>query len=290
MKKKIFTALSARGYFNFIPDELYLKWRYSIFMNRKLNLKNPQTFNEKLQWLKLYDRKDIYTKMVDKYLVRDYIKSKIGENYLIPLLGVYNNFDEINFDKLPNEFVIKCTHDSGGVAICKDKQNFDIVKAKDKLMPRLKRNYYYPGREWPYKNIVPRIIIEEYMCKNNESMIDYKFFCMNGIPKFLYVSQGLENHSTAQISFLTMDYEFAPFRRKDYRGFEKLPKKPVMFDEMKKLAEILSKDIPFVRVDFYEVDKKIYFGELTFFPCSGYIPFEPEEYDELLGKDLIIKK
>lgn len=290
MKKRIFYALSRRGYLNLLSDKIYLKWMYWATFNKKLNLKNPKTFNEKLQWLKLFDRKDEYTKMSDKYLVRDYIKETIGEEYLIPCLGVYENFDEIPFDSLPNQFVIKCNHDSGGVIICKDKNTFDFELAKRKINMCLKKNYYYGGREWPYKNIQPRIIIEKYMCENNESMIDYKFFCMNGEPRFLYVSQGLENHATAQISFLTMDYKLAPFKRKDYRGFDEIPKKPFMYEKMQELAMILSKNIPFVRVDFYEINKKIYFGELTFYPCSGCIPFDPEEYDEILGKELIIKK
>ena len=238
MNKRIFFALSRRGLLNFLPDKIYLKWVYFAILNKKLNLKNPKTFNEKLQWLKLFDRKDEYTKMSDKYLVRDYIKETIGEEYLIPCLGVYEKFDEIPFDSLPNRFVIKCNHDSGGVIICKDKNTFDFELAKRKINMCLKKNYYYGGREWPYKNIEPRIIIEKYMCENNESMIDYKFFCMNGEPRFLYVSQGLENHATAQISFLTMDYKLAPFKRKDYRGFDEIPKKPFMYEKMQELAMI----------------------------------------------------
>lgn len=274
-----------------IKDEKYLKLRYELRMNKKLTLTNPQTFNEKLQWLKLYDRKPEYIQMVDKYEAKKYVANIIGEEYIIPTLGVWEKFEDIDFNKLPKQFVLKCTHDSGGLVICKDKSKLNMEEIKKKINKSLKRNYYYSGREWPYKNVKPRIIIEKYMATDKQTeLIDYKFFCFNGEPKFLYVSEGLSDHSTAKISFANMNYELLEFYRKDYKPFIELPKKPVNFEEMKELAKKLSKNIPFVRVDFYNVEGKIYFGELTFYPCSGYIPFEPKEYDEILGDMLELPK
>lgn len=270
-----------------VSDELFVKIQFRKRLKRKLNLKNPQSFNEKLQWLKLYNHEPLYTMMVDKYLVRDYVEKKIGKEYLVPLIGVYDSFDEINFEKLPLKFVIKCNHDSGGLVICKNKEELDIAKAKEKINKSLNRNYYYINREWPYKNVSKKIIIENYLeDKDNEPLRDFKFFCFNGKPKFVYVSEGLENHETAKISFFDLDFNFMPFKRKDYKPFKKVPRKPKNLDLMIKFSEILSQDIPHLRVDFYEVNGKLYFGELTFFTCSGFIPFDPEKWDFELGKML----
>ncbi len=278
-----------KGILNFLSDEKFIKVVYKFRMGKKINLNNPETFNEKLQWLKLYDRNPKYTKMVDKYEAKQYVSSIIGEEYIIPTIGVYNNFEDINFEKFPKQFVMKCTHDSGGLVICKNKSSFNVNNAKTKINKSLKRNYYYSGREWAYKNINPRIIVEPYLeNKKGKGLIDYKFFCFNGEPKYLYVSEGLENHSTASISFLDMNYNRTNFKRKDYKEFEILPPKPKKFDEMKQLAKTLSKDSSFLRVDFYEVNDRIYFSELTFYPCSGFIPFDPEKYDKIIGDMLIL--
>lgn len=283
--KKCIEFIKNKKILRVIPDYTYLKLVYKYHMKKKLNLKNPKTFNEKLQWLKLYDRKDIYTKMVDKYEAKKYVSDILSEEYIIPTIGVYDSFDEIDFEKLPEQFVMKCTHDSGGLVICKDKKTFDIEKARNKITKCLKRNYYYFSREWPYKNVKPRIIIEKYMSDSKQKVLkDYKFYCFNGIPKYLYVSEGLDNHKTAKISFFDMDFNFAPFKRKDYEPFQEKPEKPVNFANMIELAKILSKDIKFLRVDFYEINNKIYFSELTFSPCAGYMPFDPEEYDYKLGQ------
>lgn len=275
----------------YIPDKIFLKYLYYKRMDKKIDLTCPQTFNEKLQWLKLYDRSPEYTKMVDKHEAKKYVADVIGEEYIIPTLGVWNKFEDIDFNQLPNQFVLKCTHDSGGLVICKDKANLNIKEAKKKINKSLKRNYYYSGREWPYKNVKPRIIAEKYMATaEQKELIDYKFFCFNGKPNFLYISEGLSNHATARMSFANMNYEKTEFYRRDYKPFELLPQKPINFNKMKEFAENLSKDIPFLRVDFYEIEGKIYFGELTFFPCSGYIPFEPEEWDKKLGDMLELPK
>ena len=280
-----FLYLARKNFFDSMPDKPYLEICYKIHTGKKLNLKNPQSFNEKMQWLKLYDRKPLYTTLADKYSVKKYVADIIGEKYIIPTIAVWDNVDDIDFDSLPNQSVLKCTHDSGGLVICKDKSTLDIEAAKKKLRHFYNRKFYYLHREWPYKNIRPRIIAEKYMQNGNEPELkDYKFFCFNGEPKLLYISEGLSDHSTAKISFADMDYNISPFKRSDFAPFEKLPDKPTHFEKMKELAKILCKDMYFVRVDFYEINKKIYFGEFTFAPCAGFVPFEPSEYDDIIGK------
>ena len=289
--KEIEQILINKGVLNFLSDESFLKVVFRFRMGKKIDLDNPKTFNEKLQWLKLYDRKPEYTKMVDKYEAKSYVANIIGEEYVIPTIGVYDKFSDIDFNSLPNQFVIKCTHDSGGVVICRDKSKLDIKKVNKRINKSLKRNYYYGGREWAYKDIKPQIIVEPYLeNEKGKGLVDYKFFCFNSEPRYLYVSEGLENHSTASISFLDMDFKRAKFKRKDYKEFNTLPKKPVNFEKMKELARVLSKGKTFLRVDFYEVNNKIFFSELTFYPCSGFIPFEPEEYDKIIGDMLILPK
>jgi hypothetical protein len=413
-------------------DELFLRLKWKLKMGYPINLDNPHTFNEKLQWLKLHDRKPIYATMVDKYEAKKYVANIIGEEYIIPTLAVYDRVEDIDFDALPNQFVLKCTHDSGGLVICRDKSKLDKKSAIKKLRKYLKRTYFWQNREWPYKNVNPRIIAEQYMedkgtkelrdykffCFNGimkalfiasdrqtegeetkfdffdadfrhldirnghpnadmppakpetfdkmkkmaeklsehiphlrvdfyevngkayfgeltfshwsgmklfnpekwdmefgqwialpetdgggnlylsdgivlylhslreetPSLTDYKFYCFNGEAKYLYVSEGLENHSTAKISFLTLDWKFAPFCRFDYAPFKELPPKPSKFNEMIKIAEQLSKGHTFLRVDLYEINNQIYFGELTFHPCSGMMPFKPKEWDLKFGE------
>ena len=282
--RKIIIFFNCLGCGKLFPDKFYLKCLYRDKLSKKLNLRNPQTFNEKLQWLKLYDRKPEYTMMVDKYAVKSYVAEKIGEEYIIPTLGVWDRFEDIDFDALPDQFVLKCTHDSGGLVICRDKRKFDREAARKQICRALKRNYFWHGREWPYKNVKPRIIAEQYMeDSSGNGLRDYKFYCFGGVPKFLYISEGLENHATASISFLNLDWTFAPFQRKDYKNFVSLPDKPTCFGKMLKLAEELSRVCSFLRVDLYEIDGKIYFSELTFTPCSGMIPFTSEEWDKILG-------
>ncbi len=268
-----------------IPDKMYLSLFYYRTFGQFPNFRHPRTFSEKIQWLKLYDRNPEYTKMVDKYEVKQYIAKIIGSQYVIPILGVWNKFEDIDFSKLPNRFVLKCTHDSGGVIICKDKTSFDVIAAQKKLNKNLKRNLYYYGREWPYKNVPRRIIAEEFMeDKNSIGLKDYKFFCFDGKAKFLYLSEGLDNHESARISYVTLDWEQAPFYREDFKPFDVLPSKPVNFDKMIQIAEKLSNGIPFVRVDFYEINERLYFGELTFYPGAGFTKFRPREWDLKLGQ------
>lgn len=284
-----FDILASRGFFNNWSDEKYLKYKFKMVLGQELNLKNLQTFNEKLQWLKLYDRKPIYTTMVDKYAAKKYIANIIGEEYIIPTLGVWDKFEDIDFDKLPNQFVLKCTHDSGGLVICRDKTKFDYQFAKKKINKSLKRNYFWQGREWPYKDVKPRIIAEKYMQDRQISkLIDYKFYCFNGEPKFLYVSEGLENHLIAHSSFVTLDWQFAPFYRKDFRPFDNLPLRPKHFDEMLQIARKLSEGHAFLRVDLYEIEQRVYFSELTFHPSGGWVLFQPLEWNKKIGDWLLL--
>jgi hypothetical protein len=270
--------------FKLIPDDKYLKIKYRLLFGKELNLNNPKSFNEKLQWLKLNDRKLEYTQLVDKYEVRKYITDSIGNEFLIPLLGVYDNFEEIDFDKLPNQFVLKCTHDSGGVIICKDKSRFDIKSAKKKISKHMKRNYYFAHREWPYKNIKPRIICEKYMEDDSGNELkDYKLMCFNGKVKCTFVCLNRKSSAGLNINIYDIDWNIMPFQRPTHPNSGTNENKPQNYKKMIEFAEILSKDIPFLRVDFYEINGHLYFGELTFYPGSGFEEFKPNKYDELLG-------
>ena len=285
IKKKIFYALRKSGIFNLLNDKTYLQMLYKIKMDKKLDLNNPQTFNEKLQWLKLYYRNPEYIKMVDKYEVKKYIADKIGEQYIIPTLGVWSRFEDIDFSKLPNQFVLKTTHDSGGVVICKDKENFNYVEAKHKLKKSLKRNYYYGSREWPYKNVVPMIIAEKYM-EDNESneLRDYKFYCFDGYVKALLVATNRQS-KTEELCFDYFDdnYNHLNLTNHWHPNAKVNPVKPKEFELMKKLAKKLSNGFPHVRVDFYEANGKIYFGELTFFDMGGFLKIHPDDWDKEWG-------
>lgn len=289
VKNKIILFLKwVRQYiFRIIPDKLYLKIIFRIKVGKKLDLKNPQTFNEKLQWLKLYNRNPEYTMMADKYKVRDYVKQKIGEEYLIPLIGVYDKFDDIDFDKLPNQFVIKCNHDSGSVVICKDKKNFDIKKARKKINRALRYNYYYVGREWQYKNIERKIMVEEYLSKIDTNVNDYKFFVFNN--KFVYSFICSERQEKVKFTFFDKNGKFMDVKQGN-ADYDKNIKLPINYKKMITLSEELAKDIPELRVDFYEVDGKIYFGELTFFDSSGFDKFEPDSWDKTIGSWLVLPK
>ncbi len=272
------------GFYNSMSDEEYLRRLFKARMGKELDLKKPRTFNEKLQWLKLYDRKPEYTMMVDKYKVRDYIAELLGEEYLIPLLGVWDDPDEINFDKLPNQFVLKCNHNSGlGMCICKDKSKLNIPKVKAELRKGLAQDYYLTGREWPYKDVQRKIIAEIYMSDNSaDGLIDYKFMCFNGEVKCSFVCSDRFTSEGLHVTFYDREWQIMPFERHYPRAVVPI-EKPKCYDEMLQMAMTLSKDIPFVRVDFYEIGGRPYFGELTFFPGSGYEEFTPEEWDTTLG-------
>jgi len=279
----IFFYLGYKGFLNWLPDTVYLKIMFRAKCSYSLDLKNPKTFNEKLQWLKLYNRNPLYTWLADKYEVRKFIAEKIGDEYLIPLLGVWDSVDEIDFEKLPNQFVLKCNHDSGSVIICNDKNNFNVEKTKEKLRKNLKRNYYWLGREYPYKNIKPRIICEKYMVdESGTELKDYKFFCFNGEPKIIQVNYNRSiDH---RLNFYDTKFNYVHIQLKPHlTNPNKLIDKPSNLDKMLILAKTLSKDYPFVRVDFYSINDKVYFGELTFTPNSGYKEFKPAEFNFEMG-------
>lgn len=280
-----FRLFAAKGFYNHLPDDQFLKKAFNIYMHKELNLDNPETYNEKLQWLKLHDRKDRYVTMVDKYEVKKYVSKIIGDEYIIPTIGIWDNFDDIDFRKLPQEFVIKCTHDSGGLVIVNDERKFNRKAAKKKIQKALKRKYYYLGREWPYKYVKPRIIAEQYMeDKVAKELRDYKFFCFDGVPKALFIaSERQDANEETKFDFFDMNGNHLPLTN-GHPNAKKTPALPMQFEKMKELASKLSKDIPHVRVDFYEINGKIYFGELTFFHWSGFVPFAPEEWDYKFGE------
>ena len=265
-------------------DELYTRVRYCLRLGKKLNLDNPQTYNEKLQWLKLYDHNPLYTQMVDKYAVKQLVAERIGERYVIPTLGVWDRFD----DTLPNQFVLKTTMGGGnsGVVICKDKRTLDIDASKKKLERSLKSLLYKKTREWPYKNVPPRIIAEKYIESKTGDLSDYKFFCFDGEVKAMFIAT---ERSSGDVKF---DYFDSDFNHLDLRQIHPMSRnsipRPQGFDEMKQVAAKLSKGLSEVRVDLYDVDGKIYFGELTFFHHGGIVPFHPESWDYTFGSWIIL--
>ena len=267
----------------FLPDDLYLKLMYRRQIGKPLNLKNPKTFNQKLQWLKLHDRNTKYIKFVDKYEVRQYIRDRIGERYLIPLVGgPWNSVDDINFDNLDDQFVLKCTHDSGSAIICDDKTKFDVEAAIITTRNNLNRNYFWIVREWPYKFIKPRIIIEKYLEEQGVSgLIDYKFMCFNGTVRCIFTCTDRKNKKL-KVTFFDRKWNRLPFVR-HYPADAKTIQKPRNFDKMIKISETLSKGLPFARIDLYEFHSKIYFSEITLYPGSGFEEFSPEVWDKTLG-------
>lgn len=278
-----FSILASKRMLNWMSDEEYLKKLFEIKMGKKLDLKNPQTFNEKMQWLKLYDRKPIYTKMVDKIEAKKVVAELIGKEYIIPTIGVWDRFEDIEFDKLPDQFVLKCSHDSGGLVICRDKSQLDIKSTKKIINSCLKRNFFWEKREWPYKNVKPRILAEQYLeDETTHELRDYKFFTFDGIPKALFIATDRGSTEETKFDFFDTDFKHLPFTN-GHPNASVLPTKPESFNKMKELAEKLSHNIPQLRVDFYEVNGKVYFGELTFYHWSGLIPFEPEEWDTTFG-------
>lgn len=280
----LFDNWAAKGRLNWMPDKWYLSFIFRSRMGYWMDWKNPKTFNEKLQWLKVYDRNPLYTKLVDKYEVRKYIAEKIGEEYLIPLLGVWDNVNDIDFEKLPNQFVLKCTHDSGSVIICKNKQDFNIRETKIKLSKALRIKYYTLSREWPYKKVKPRIIAEQFLHDEiGEDIKDYKIFCFNGQSK--YVQVDIDRFTNHQRNIFNLMWEKQDFNI----ALEQSPKnieKPYCLENMIQSSNLLSTGIPHVRCDWYEIRGKLFFGEMTFFHGAGFEKFSPIEWDNKFG-DLI---
>ena len=275
---KLFRKLS-----RLIPDRIYLQIVYFRHFKKFIDFDNPKTFNEKIQWLKLNYRKEEYTNLVDKYRVKQYITKLIGEEYVIPTLEVWKNVDDIDFKSLPEKFVLKCNNDSGGIVICKNKKDFDEAKAKSFLKERLKNNGYWYGREWPYKNVKPCIIAEKYMEDSiSKDLKDYKFFCFNGSMEFFDID--IDRFIEHRANYYDRNGNFLPFGKTycppDYTKKIEMPKN---LDKMIELAETISHNTVLSRIDFYEIDGQVYFGEITFYPGSGFSPFTDEKWDYKLG-------
>lgn len=279
------TSPAAKGWLDWVPDSIYLKLLYRVTTGEKCNLKNPVTYNEKLQWLKLNDRKPEYSDMVDKYEVRKIIEKTVGGEYLIPCYGVYNSFDEIDFDKLPEQFVLKCTHDSGSVVICKDKNSFDMDAARKSINTAMNRDYYSTYREWPYKYVKPRIIAEKFMVdESGDDLKDYKVMCFNGRAEVIEVhenrfTEGKEHTQT----FYDRNWKKLPIVQEGLMYVQEDRTAPALLPKILELSEKLSKDMYHARIDWYIINDKIYFGEITFYDGSGFETFPNREDNVFLG-------
>ena len=272
------------------PLKTYLKLYYKLRLGMDLNLENPQLFTEKLNWLKVYDRRPYYWRYADKYEVKKLVTEKLGGAYLIPIIGVWDKFEDINFDELPNQFVLKCTHDSGGSAVCKDKSTFDKQAARQKINKALKRNYYWFGREWPYKNIKPRIIAEPYVDSlGKPESVEYKLTCCNGEVKMITVCEGIPHAANCLRKNDHFDKQWDQMHfYVDYKSSGKKIEKPIFMDEMVALSEKLAEGIPTVRVDWYYIEGKITFGEMTFYTHAGFMNYNPPEWNKIMGDWLVL--
>ncbi len=274
----------------FIPDKLYLQWVYYLECGRKLDINNPRRFNDKLQWLKLYYRNPLWTQMVDKYRVKELVRERVGEQYVVPCLGVWNRAEDIEWDKLPDKFVLKTNHDSGnnGIYIVKDKSMIDRDKLTRRINRSLRKDASYAGREWPYRDVPRRVFAEQYLEDESGELRDYKFFCFDGKVKYLYVAT---ERQSGNLKFNYFDMDFKPLGMwQSHPQSDKPIPKPVTFEKMKELAAILSKGLPEVRVDFYEVEGHVYFGEFTFFSLGGMATFHPDEWDFIWGDQILLPK
>lgn len=267
-----------------VDDAAFLKKQFYYKLGYELDLDNPRTFNEKLQWLKIHDRNPEYTKLVDKYEFKNHIEKVLGKEFVIPTLGVWDRVEDIEWDKLPKQFVLKCTHDSGSVIICRDKSSFDVKKASEQLKNAMNRNFYWILREWPYKDVVPRILAEEFLESKEGELTDYKFFAFDGQVKSMFIATDRENKlEETKFDFFDRDFKHLDLINGHPNAYQ-VPEKPSAYEKMITLTERLTKGIPHVRVDFYEVNGKIYFGEFTFSHWSGVVPFEPYKWDEIWGE------
>lgn len=270
-----------------MSDEEYLRREFKESTGQELDLNNPQTFNMKLQWLKLHDRNPLYTTLVDKYVAKAYVTERIGVEHVVPVVGgPWTSADDIDFDTLPEQFVLKCNHDCGSVIICDDKSKLDHDYARHQLNRALGNNYFFVGREWPYKNVKPLVFAEEYMVDDeHDFIIDYKFYCFGGTPKFLYVANANFNNGVKndQLTFLSLDWTPVPFYRMDHEPFPVDMEKPSELSEMIRIASCLSKDIPFVRIDLFDIKGTVYFSEFTFSPGGGCGVFHPDAWEQTIG-------
>ena len=278
-----------------MSDRFFIKVRWSQVVGYKLDLKHPKKFNEKLQWLKLYDHKPEYTIMVDKYRAKQWLADKIGEQYVVPTLSIYKSVDEIDLNKLPDQFVLKCNHDSGSVIICRDKQSFDFENAKQKLNKALHSNYYWRCREWPYKHVKPVILAEPFIYNSQTDNIsvggmpqvlpsDYKFYCFEGEPKLFYITTDKGMDVPIREDFFDLQGNHLDIQDSNYLNNPMyIPNIPNNLQEMQSICRMISKNINHLRVDFYECNGRIYVGEMTFYEAAGYCNFEPSKWNIILG-------
>lgn len=285
--RKVILVLAAKGFFRFMPDKIYLQMIYWAELGKGLNIKKPQSFNEKLNWKKLYDRNPLYTTLADKYQVKEYVANIIGEKYVIPLYGVWDRFEDIDFSSLPEKFVLKTTHDSGGVVVCKDKHSLDYKQTQKILEGHLKKNYFYWRREWPYKNIVPRIIAEEYVKDGeNDHLPVYKFFCFHGVPEIIQTIQN-DKQPNETIDYFDHEWNLLDLRQ-NFPNSQTPLSKPEKLDEMLEIASKLSEGFDFIRVDLYLINGKIKFSEFTFYSDAGINIFDPPKWDLELGDKIVL--
>lgn len=291
----LYPFATSRGLTHWMPDAAHLRIMYRILVGNWPDLDHPRTFNEKLQWLKLHDRKPLYGRLVDKYAVKQWVADRIGLDYVTKTYARWDSVEDIDISELPEKFVLKTNHDCGGIAICRDRASFDLEKARTKLAKHLKTNYFWGGREWPYKDVKPCIFAEEYLESNaprrlsdgsEVDLIDYKFMCFDGEPRCAFTCVGRAK-GDLRVDFFDADWRHLPFTR-HYPNSDIPPAAPRRLDEMQRLARLLSDKIPFVRVDFYEQGNRVLFGEMTLYPGSGFEEFSPEEWDEILGNWVVL--
>lgn len=282
---RIFLALSRRGLLKWIPDKTYLKYFYKAYLNKNLDIENPKLFSEKIQWLKLYAKNESYTEYVDKYAVRKYIEKTLGSKYLVPFIDVFDDVESIDFDKLPDKFVLKCTHGSRCNILCNDKKSLNIIEAKKKLKKWMKNNWFWYCREYPYKSIKPKILCEEFIGDGINPADDYKIYCLNGEPTIIRsLARNIQGNLVSEC-FYTTKWEKTDcrIRKFDIESFRANKEKPEQLNEMLEISKKLSKDITFLRVDLYNINGRVYFGEMTFFPQSGLDNFIPDKYNIEFG-------
>ena len=286
-----FAVNAILGFYDNMPDDEFIRKQYFLVFGRKVNLENPVTFYDKIQWLKIHDRNPEYNRIVDKYEAKIHAANLIGEEYIIPSYGVWENFDDIDFDALPNQFVLKCTHDSGSLVVVRDKNSHDMKQSRQFLKKRLRRNLYRYAREWVYKDVKPRILAEKYMEEAaGDALIDYKFLCFNGTPKFCEVIT--DRWTDESTDFFDMNWkhldlmDLSNLAGQEHNNLRQ-PDRPKNFELMAEFATILARDTIFRRVDFYEIKGKVYFGEITFYPCAGLVLLAPDKWNKILG-DMIV--
>lgn len=283
-------TFARRGWLNWLPDKTYLSLLFRALLKKRMNWDDPKTFNEKMQWLKLYDRDPIYSAMVDKYEVKKIVSDRIGQEYVVPILGgPWNSVEEIDFSVLPDQFVLKTTHDCGGVQICKDKATFDKEKASAFLNRHMKRNYFLHCREWPYKNIVPRIFAEQYISDESNAVLPvYKIFCFGGQPKIIQAIQN-DKQKDETIDYFDIRWNKLDLKQ-NFPNSEVPPERPGHLDAMIHIARELSKGHAFIRIDLYEANGSVFFSEYTFYSDAGFAKFEPCQWDEILGSWIDLPK